>query len=61
MSYLQWDISSVVAKYYVDMTDAGKFVAFQEAHVSAASIDINHNSNNCDHCYYERNPWVMAY
>ena len=28
MSYLQWDISSVVAKYYVDMTDAGKFVAF---------------------------------
>ena len=48
MSYLQWDISSVVTEYYVDMTDAGKFVVFSEAHVSAASVYIHHNSNNCD-------------
>ena len=61
MSYFQWDIPSVVAKYYVDMTDAGKFVAFQECHVSTTSVDINHNSNNCDYCYYEGHPWVMAY
>ena len=40
MSYFQWDIPSVVAEYYVDMADAGKFVAFQECHVSTTSVDI---------------------
>ena len=61
MSYFQLDIPSVVAEYYVDMADAGKFVAFQECHVSTTSVDINHNSNNCYYCYYKRHPWVMAY
>ena len=28
VSYLQWDISSVIAEYYVNITDADKFVAF---------------------------------
>ena len=28
MSYFQTDIPSVVAEYYVDKADAGKFVAF---------------------------------
>ena len=53
MSYFQWNTPSIVAEYYVDMTDASKFVAFSEGHVSTTSVDINHNSNNCDYCYYE--------
>ena len=61
MFYLQWDIPSIVAEYYMNMVDAGKFVAFKETHVPSTSVHINHNSNNCDYCYYEGHPWVMTH